>query len=95
MQAFVNDFDGWKAAAGGYSSIDFTTLPDGSPTTTAGPAITPSNNYTSRGVTFSSNASQLIIGGNSSSGFDLFANDFNLASSGNHRQAGRRQGRSA
>jgi hypothetical protein len=82
VQAFVNDFDGWKAAGGSYSSIDFTTLPDGSPTTTAGPAITPSNNYTSRGVTFSSNGSQLIIGGNPTSGFELFANDFNLASVG-------------
>jgi hypothetical protein len=33
-------------------------------------------------VTFSSNASQLIIGGNPTSGFNPFANDFNLASVG-------------
>ena len=38
-QTFINDFAGWQAAVGAYSSIDFTTLPDGSPTTTAGPAI--------------------------------------------------------
>jgi hypothetical protein len=69
-QTFINDFDGWSAATGVFSTIDFETLPDGSPSV-ARTEITDSFNYTDQGATFSSPFDDLIIVGNSTSGFSL------------------------
>jgi hypothetical protein len=73
VQTFINDFDGWAAATGAFSTIDFETLPDGSPSV-VGTDITDAFNYTTQGAMFSSpqaDLSDLLIGGNSISGFDL------------------------
>ena len=49
---FINDYEGFAEAAGDVQTIDFETLPDGSPTMGA-EEITPDFNYTAQGVTFS------------------------------------------
>jgi hypothetical protein len=70
VQTFENDFAGWAAAAGAFSTIDFETLPDGSPSA-AGTPITDVFNYIDQGAMFSSPADDLIIGGNVINGFDI------------------------
>ena len=70
VQTFENDFAGWAAAAGAFSTIDFETLPDGSPSA-AGTPITDAFNYTGQGATFSSPEDDLRIGGNQTNGFDV------------------------
>ncbi len=68
------DLDLFRAAAGDVRVIDFETLPDGSPSPAdATVEITSEFNYTSLGVTFSSLAPRLIIGGHPESGFGLCA----------------------
>jgi hypothetical protein len=70
-RTFINDFDAWSLATGVFSTIDFETLPDGSPSV-AGTAIAGHFNYTDWGVTFS--APKIMgIAGNSSSGFGLLS----------------------
>jgi hypothetical protein len=70
VQTFENDFAGWAAAAGAFSTIDFETLPDGSPSA-AGTPITDIFNYTGQGATFSSPLDDLRIIGNELTGFAL------------------------
>jgi hypothetical protein len=72
---FLNDYEGFLAAAGNVRVIDFETLPDGSPSHVGVP-ITPEFNYTSQGVTFSSPTGDPFIGGNPVSGFDLIADGY-------------------
>jgi hypothetical protein len=72
---FLNDYEGFLAAAGDVRVIDFETLPDGSPSHVGVP-ITPEFNYTSQGVTFSSPTGDPFIGGNPVSGFDLIADGY-------------------
>ena len=78
VQTFINDFDGWAAATGDFSTIDFETLPNGEPSFVT--LITESFNYTGQGVTFSDLLDQLIIAGNPVGGFELraFNDDFSL-----------------
>lgn len=74
---FINDYQGFLEAAGDVRVIDFDTLPDGSPTTeTTLYRITPEFNYTDQGVTFSAAVGELVIGGNSVSGFELIADAY-------------------
>ncbi len=68
------DRDAFLAAAGDVRTIDFETLPDGSPSY-FGALITPDFNYTAEGVTFSSPVPVLRIGGNPSN-FQLDANSY-------------------
>ncbi len=68
------DREAFLAAAGDVHTIDFETLPDGSPSY-FGALITPEFNYTEQGVTFSSPVPVLRIGGNLSN-FDLDANSY-------------------
>lgn len=72
---FLNDYEGFLAAAGDVRVIDFETLPDGSPSHVGVP-IRPDFNYTSQGVTFSAPVGDLFIGGNSVSGFTLIADAY-------------------
>jgi hypothetical protein len=72
---FLNDYEGFLAAAGDVRVIDFETLPDGSPSH-VGVHITPEFNYASQGVTFSAPAGDLYISGNSVSGFGLLADGY-------------------
>ncbi len=72
---FLNDYEGFLAAAGDVRVIDFETLPDGSPSH-AGVPITPDFNYASQGVTFSSPTGDPFIGGNPVSGFTLIADGY-------------------
>ncbi len=69
---FINDYDGFLAAAGEVHEIDFETLPDGT-RPSGGEHITPEFNYTTQGVTFSSWQPELFITGNPLSGFGLTA----------------------
>ncbi len=69
---FVNDYEGFLAAAGAVQTIDFETLPDGSPSL-PGTMITPDFNYTNQGVAFSSPVPELYLAGNPVSGFTLSA----------------------
>ncbi len=69
---FLDDFEGFLAAAGDVQVIDFETLPDGSPSV-AGTLITPDFNYTDQGVTFTVPLPSLYIAGNDTTGFGLFA----------------------
>ena len=69
---FVNDYEGFVEAAGDVQTIDFETLPDGSPSE-FGVEITPEFNYTDQGVTFFSQAPRLMIVGSEETGFDLGA----------------------
>jgi hypothetical protein len=73
-QTFVDDFAGWSAATGVFSTIDFETLPDGSPSV-AGTDINALLNYTNQGATFSSPLDDLIIVGNPIGGFGLRVRD--------------------
>ncbi len=68
------DRDAFLAAAGDVWTIDFETLPDGSPSY-LGALITPEFNYTAQGVAFSSPVPLLRIGGNPS-GFLLNADSY-------------------
>ena len=76
---FVNDYEGFVAAAGDVQTIDFETLPDGSPTMGA-EEITPDFNYTAQGVTFSPHLDigepPLHLSGNSIMGFQLTADSY-------------------
>jgi hypothetical protein len=74
VQTFINDFDGWAAATVAISTIDFETLPDGSPSL-PGTDITDTFNYTAQGATFSSPLEDLIIGGNPVTGFSLLTSN--------------------
>ncbi|MBU0718488.1 MAG: PEP-CTERM sorting domain-containing protein [Planctomycetes bacterium] len=69
---FLNDYEGFLEAAGDVQTIDFETLPDGSPSY-AGADITPDFNYTSQGVAFSSPFPTLEIRGNETFGYGLAA----------------------
>ena len=69
---FLNDYEGFLEAAGDVQTIDFETLPDGSPSVHA-VDITLDFNYTSEGVTFSSPFPTLQIWGNETSGYSLAA----------------------
>ncbi|MBU0718486.1 MAG: PEP-CTERM sorting domain-containing protein [Planctomycetes bacterium] len=72
---FLNDYEGFLEAAGEVQTIDFETLPDGSPSY-AGADITPDFNYTSQGATFLSPVPVLEIRGNPVSGFGLTADSY-------------------
>lgn len=58
-----SNYDDFVAAAGAVRTIDFETLPDGSPSL-PGTMITPEFNYTAQGVTFSSYVPSLYLAGN-------------------------------
>lgn len=75
IQTFINDYDGFLAAAGSVQTLDFETLPDGTPTV-GGTLITPEFNYTAEGVTFSSPIPRLVMAGNPDLGFGLRAMAF-------------------
>ena len=73
---FIDDYEGFLAAAGGsVETIDFWTLPDGSPSY-AGAEITPEFNYTNQGVTFSSPHPRLYLAGNDVVGYILAADSY-------------------
>ncbi|HNQ23702.1 MAG TPA: PEP-CTERM sorting domain-containing protein [Phycisphaerae bacterium] len=74
VQWFLNDYDGFLAAAGAVQEIDFETLPDGTPSVPRTP-ITPEFNYTNQGVTFSSPNPTLEIGALFEGNFPLEAYD--------------------
>jgi len=67
---FENDYQGFVAAAGPLSFIDFETLPDGSPSM-SGVEITEDFNYDAQGAHFSAPFPYPFIGGNPNTGFDL------------------------
>lgn len=69
---FVGHYEKFVEAAGDVQTIDFETLPDGSPSY-CDALITPEFNYTNQGVTFFSQAPRLQIVGSSDTGFDLGA----------------------
>jgi hypothetical protein len=69
---FINDYEGFVAAAGDLQTIDFETLPDGS-AAMGGEEITPEFNYTDQGVTFSSPRPTMYILGNP---FDLAVDSY-------------------
>jgi len=71
---FVNDYEGFVEAAGDVQTIDFETLPDGSPSI-PGTEITPDFNYTDQGVAFSPAVPRLWILG-SPGGFYLDADSY-------------------
>ncbi len=75
LQSFTNDYAGWAAAAGAVRTVDFETLPDGA-ASNAGTQITPSFNYDSQQVHFSSNANYFGINGNPQSGFGLAGHEW-------------------
>lgn len=74
---FFTDYDQWVQAVGSQNvrTIDFETLPDGSPTHLRG-AITPDFNYTAQGVTFLSPRPRLGFVGNPDVGFALEATSY-------------------
>jgi hypothetical protein len=72
VHTFVDDFAGWEAATGAFLTIDFETLPDGSPSV-AGTLLTDVFNYTSQGATFSTPFDDPLIGGNLISKFSLIS----------------------
>jgi hypothetical protein len=74
VEVFINDFDGWSSATGAISTIDFETLPDGSPSDSS-VEINSLLNYTNQGATFSSPFDDLIIAGNTTTGFSLISLD--------------------
>lgn len=74
---FVNDYPGFLSAAGDVRTIDFETLPDGSPST-AGTQITPEFNYTDQGVTFTGHASTPYFYGNPIGGLSLRVDSYPL-----------------
>jgi len=68
---FENDYEGWAAAvAGPIHTIDFETLPDGSPSVASTP-ITTEFNYTAQGITFAGPVNDPFIAGNTVTGFGL------------------------
>lgn len=72
VQTFRNDYPGFLNAAGGVQTIDFETLPDGTPSAGhAGTPITATFNYDAQGVHFSSPVENPYIAGNPINGFDL------------------------
>jgi hypothetical protein len=85
VETFINDFDGWAAATGVFSTIDFETLPDGEPSSVT--PITDSFNYTDQGVTFSTPIDRLLIVGNLTLGFGLGSVLFPLESGITHIRA--------
>lgn len=76
---FINDYEGFVEAARDVQTIDFETLPDGTPTL-GGEQIAPEFNYTDQGVTFSPHLDigepPLHISGNSITGFRLKADSY-------------------
>src|SRR5262245_58047669 len=72
VETFRNDYTGFVNAVGPLSSIDFETLPDGTPSAGhAGTLITSTFNYDAYGAHFSSPIDTPYIAGNSTTGFDL------------------------
>src|SRR5262245_5892618 len=74
-QVFLNDYAGFVAAAGPLSTIDFETLPDGTPSI-AGMQITDSFNYDLQGAHFTSPLSVPRITGSQTNGFKLSSIEF-------------------
>jgi hypothetical protein len=72
---FLNDYEGFLAAAGEVQVIDFNTLPDGSPTQ-GGELLSPTFNYTDWGATFSAPAGVARISEGPVSGFWLVADNY-------------------
>ena len=72
---FMDDYAGFVQAAGAVQTIDFETLPDGSPSS-FGVLITPTFNYTDQGVTFFAQAPRLHIVGNAEDGWRLSASPY-------------------
>lgn len=72
---YLDDYEGWEAAAGDVSTIDFDTLPDGSPSL-SGTLITPDFNYIDQGVTFSGPVTTPFIAGNIVGGFGLVVDSY-------------------
>ena len=73
--SFIDDYDGFVAAAGAVQTIGFEILPDGSPAI-AGTEITPEFNYTDWGVNFSSPVPSLRFEGNAISGYGIAADSY-------------------
>jgi len=73
--SFIDDYEGFLAAAGDVQTIGFEILPDGSPTNT-GAELTPEFNYTDWGVTFSSPVPTLGFQGNTLYGYGLVADSY-------------------
>ncbi len=71
---FLDDFEGFLAAAGDVQVIDFETLPDGSPGQHS-VEITPDYNYTDQGVTFTVPVPSLYTAGNDETGFGILAQE--------------------
>ena len=69
------DYDAFVQAAGSVQTIDFETLPDGSPSV-AGTEITPEFNYTDQGVTFSPASGDLTLHGSFDTGYGLLAESY-------------------
>src|SRR5438067_826973 len=70
VQTFPNNYAGFVAAAGPLHTIDFETLPDGSPSL-SGVRITSTFNYDGQGVHFSDPLSWLRITGNPTTGYGI------------------------
>ena len=72
VQTFVNDYDGFRQAAGELRTIDFETLPDGQQSR-AGVEITDAFNYDAQGAHFTAFEVTPRITGNPTAGFGLGA----------------------
>jgi len=71
---YEDDYEGFLDDAGGVSTIDFETLPNGEPSE-PGVEITEDFNYDLQGAHFSAPAGTPVIAGNPETGFDLFVID--------------------
>ena len=72
VQTFVDDYDGFRQAAGELRTIDFETLPDGQQSY-GGVPITETFNYDLQGAHFTAEQTVPLIAGNRYSGFRLGA----------------------
>jgi hypothetical protein len=72
VQTFVNDYQGFLNAAGGASTIDFETMPNGQPSQ-PGVLLTQIFNYDAQGVHFSVPLGNLHFAGNPITGFGIVA----------------------
>lgn len=75
VRFFINDYAGFHAASPSLSTIDFETLPDGSPSV-AGTQITETFNYDLQGAHFAAPLSPPRVTGNSTFGYHLTALEF-------------------
>lgn len=75
VQFFINDYPGFHAASPSLSTIDFETLPDGSPSV-AGTRITETFNYDLQGAHFTAPLSPPRIAGNATFGYGLISLEF-------------------